>query len=222
MDKIWSDGAWEDYTDFTCFSPIIVEDWIIFIGGSLMSRRCILVGSVAEAELSSLGARRKEARVERRVVALRLIASGQLAKDIAPAVGVNEKTVREWVKAFNHKGVASLRCDSYKGSKPHLTAGQEAELAEDIRRGPPPEMGITVWRGWALRNWIRDRYGVEYSESGTYALLHRLGFSSLMPRPFHPERDHEAQEEFKKNSAHPPFGLGGRASRRKTRSVVSG
>ena len=187
-----------------------------------MSRRCILVGSVAEEELSSLGCRRKEARVERRVVALRLIASGQLAKDVAPVIGVNEKTVREWVKSFNHKGVASLRCDTKKGSKPHLTPEQEAELAEAIRRGPPPELKIGVWRGWALRKWIRDRYGVEYSESGTYALIHRMGFSSLMPRPFHPERDQKAQEEFKKNSARRHFDLGGKPSRRKDRSVVSG
>ena len=164
-----------------------------------MSRRCILTRGIDESELSSLGDKRKDARVEWRIVALRLIAAGQLAKDIAPIVGVHERSVRGWVKEYNRDGISSLRYDAQKGSRPHLSAEDERALGEDIRRGPPPEMKIGVWRGWALREWIRDKYGVEYSESGVYFLLHRLGFSSLMPRPRHPESDDSLQDEFKKN-----------------------
>jgi transposase len=102
------------------------------------------------------------------------------------------------VAAFNAEGVASLRYDRHKGRIPHLTPEQESELAEAIRKGPPPEMKNEVWRGWALRQWAKDRFGVEYCESGIYRLLHRLGFSSLMPRPVHPDSDPAALEEFKK------------------------
>jgi hypothetical protein len=66
-------------------------------------------------------------------------------------VEVNEKTIREWVAAFNAGGVASLRYERHKGRIPHLTPGRESELAEAIRKGPPPEMKIEVWCGWALR-----------------------------------------------------------------------
>ena len=164
-----------------------------------MSRRCVLSRAVEESELSSLGEKRKDARVERRIVALRLIASGQLSKDVASIVGVNERTIRVWVKDFNREGVASLRYDTKKGSRPHLSVDNERELIEAIRQGPPAEMKLGVWRGWALRDWIRDRFGVEYSESGVYFLLHRLGFSSLMPRPLHPESDESVRDDFKKN-----------------------
>ncbi len=44
-------------------------------------------------------------------------------------------------------------------------------------------MRIEVWRGWAVRQLVKERFGVEYCESGIYYVLHRLGFSSLMPRP---------------------------------------
>ncbi|MDR1518620.1 MAG: helix-turn-helix domain-containing protein, partial [Planctomycetota bacterium] len=120
-----------------------------------MSRRCILSRGIEESELSSLGDKRKDARVERRVAALRLIAGGHLAKDVAPMVNVNERTICVWVKEYNRDGVASLRYDTKKGSLPHLSAENERELVQVIRRGPPAEMKIGVWRGWALRKWIR-------------------------------------------------------------------
>ena len=164
-----------------------------------MPRRCTLNRSIDESELASLGENRKNARVERRILALRMIAAGQLAVDIAPIVGVDERTVRDWVQKYNSEGVSSLRYDACKGSQSHLSPEAEEELKEAIRQGPPPEMKISVWRGWALQRWIHEKFGVEYSESGVYFLLHRLGFSSLMPRPVHPESDASAQDDFKKN-----------------------
>jgi transposase len=53
-------------------------------------------------------------------------------------------------------------------------------------------------RGEQIRTILSREYAAEYSLGGTYVLLHRLGFSSLVPRPFHPERDLDAQENFKK------------------------
>jgi len=38
-----------------------------------------------------------------------------------------------------------------------------------------------------------------YRLSGVYALLHRLGYRCLMPRPRHPKADSQAQEAFKKS-----------------------
>ena len=36
--------------------------------------------------------------------------------------------------------------------------------------------------------------------AGVYALMHRLGYEPLRPRPFHPKRDLAAQESFKKEA----------------------
>jgi len=163
-----------------------------------MPKRLVLIHSFDSSTLEALGERRKDARVERRIIALRQIALGRNAAEAAETVGVNEKTIREWVAAFNVEGASSLRYDRHKGRIPHLTPEQEAELAEAVRKGPPPEMKIEVWRGWALRQWVEERFGVTYSGSGLYRALHRLGFSSLMPRPVHPDSDPAVQEEFKK------------------------
>jgi len=39
---------------------------------------------------------------------------------------------------------------------------------------------------------------VRYALSGLYGLLHRLGYSWLVPRPRHPKADPAAQAAFKK------------------------
>ena len=49
-----------------------------------------------------------------------------------------------------------------------------------------------------LRRWIEKQFGTIYSLTGAYDLLHRLGYSWLMPRPRHAKASKEAQEEFKK------------------------
>jgi transposase len=187
-----------------------------------MTRRCVLHREIESVDMSFLGDQRKDSRVERRIIALRLISSGQQAIEVAKIVGVDERTVRVWVANFNRTGVESLRYARHPGPRSHLTSAQEEELAEAIRRGPPPEMKIEVWRGWAVREWVQKKFAVSYCESGIYSVLHRLGFSSLMPRPFHPDSDPEAQEEFKKNFPDRFVDAVGRASCRKNRSMVSG
>lgn len=164
-----------------------------------MSRTMHLFG-FEESRLSSLGDALKDARVERRIIALRLVAAGKAAREVGQAVSVDERTVRFWVKDFNRDGIDSLRYDHYQGAKPQLPPEKESEVVAAILSGPPKEMGITVWRAWAIGKWLEQEYGVVYSRTGVYALLHRLGLSSLMPRPHHPESDATALEKFKKNS----------------------
>jgi len=169
-----------------------------------MTRHCILHRELDSDCLSSLGDQINKPRVERRIIALRLIAAGQQAIDVAKILYVNERTIRTWVTKFNQDGIKALGYIKPLGGKKQLTPDEEGELAEVIRKGPPPEMKIEVWRGWAVRKWVKQRFDVEYSESGIYCVLHRLGFSSLMPRPLHPDSDKDVQEEFKKNvSRHP-------------------
>jgi hypothetical protein len=46
--------------------------------------------------------------------------------------------------------------------------------------------------------------GHETSNSTVYNVLGRHGWRKLMPRPFHPKRDVEAQNAFKKAAFHAP------------------
>ena len=182
----------------------------------------LTLASWNEEQLETLGEWRKDARVERRIIALRMIHATHTAIDAAKNVGVSDRTVREWVKAFNQNGCASLRYDRHEGAEPKLTPAQEEIVKKAVADGPPKDSPFSVWRGWTLRAWIRDRFGADYSLSGIYFLLHRLGFSSLVPRPRHPESDERAQEEFKKNASRRGVGVAAGTPRARVGDMVPG
>ena len=70
-----------------------------------------------------------------------------------------------------------------------------------LEAGPPPQEGLAAYNGPILREKIQERFGVLYSLAGVYALLHRLGYNDLMPRPSHPGADPAAREAFLKKSS---------------------
>ena len=51
--------------------------------------------------------------------------------------------------------------------------------------------------GADIRRILEQEFAARYTLDGVYKLLHRLGYSDLMPRPQHPETHPEAQEFFK-------------------------
>src|SRR5262249_20602101 len=60
-----------------------------------------------------------------------------------------------------------------------------------------PEDGTCTLRGSDARRILRDEFGVTLGRQAVYDLLHRLGYSSLMPRPQHENANPEVQEFFK-------------------------
>ena len=77
-----------------------------------------------------------------------------------------------------------------------------AELKALVIKGPDPEKDQVVrWRCQDLREEVARRFSVEVHESTIGKWLHKLGLTRLQPRPFHPRKDVEAQETFKKISA---------------------
>ena len=62
---------------------------------------------------------------------------------------------------------------------------------------PRPEDGVCTLRGLDVRRILEQEFGVLMSLQAVYDLLHRLGYSSLMPRPQHEDANPEVQEFFK-------------------------
>ena len=57
---------------------------------------------------------------------------------------------------------------------------------------------ISVMHGKDYQRILEKEFGKLYSLNGVYELMHRLGYSWLMPRPQHEKADPQAQEDFKK------------------------
>ncbi len=141
-----------------------------------------------------------QARIARRLMAVRLALLGRAAAAIAAEVLLCERQVYAWVARYNTGGAAALADRPGRGRKGPLSADDEERLKERLRVGPTEADGICTFHGEDLRRILHEEFGVVRSLQATYDLLHRLGFEPLRPRPRHPAADASAQEAFKKAS----------------------
>src|SRR4051795_11141436 len=181
-------------------------------------------------ELRREAARCRDARAARRMLALALVLEGSSREEAARAAGMDRQTLRDWVHRYNAEGLAGLSDRPRSGRKPRLTAGQEAELATAVERGPDPDRdGVVRWRRVDLQALIEARFAVRLHERSVGKVPRRLGFARLPAgagprwgarlqgrwveraprrlgsprlsvRPRHPKADEAAREAFKKAS----------------------
>ena len=147
-----------------------------------------------ERDLAGMARKESDARVRQRILAIRLLAMGQTVPQAAPVVGLKERQVRNWVHRFQAEGLEGLRDRPRPGQPKHLPTEKEEAFKGRIRRPPRGR----ILRGPDVQRMLREEFGADYSLGGVYFLLHRLGFSSLSPRPLHPQTDPDAQDAFKK------------------------
>jgi transposase len=149
-------------------------------------------------ELNALSAKQSDKRLFVRLRVVVLAREGKTAEAIASALGVSRSAVQRWVVRYNADGVDGL-ADRPRPGQPKLLADDAVDrFRERIEAGPRAEDGVCTLRGSDIQAILEREFGVIHSISGVYALLHRLGYSCLTPRPRHKKADQAAQEDFKK------------------------
>src|SRR3954451_21324969 len=132
-----------------------------------------------------------------RVQAVILAKQGDPATQIARALGVSRRAVQAWVATYNRAGLEALPDRPHPGRAPILPRTEEGRFLQRIDAPPRPEDGGWTLRGADIRRILEQEFDARYSLDGVYKLLHRLDYSSLMPRPQHEEADAELQAIFK-------------------------
>jgi transposase len=155
----------------------------------------------SEQQLQRLLDRESRADLAKRLRTVLLAKQGFTAPEVATCTGFSRRSVQEWVARYNSEGLDALKTKPGRGRKPPLTPEQEKQLQQRLDAGPVPGDGICTLRGKDVQRILAQEFGQIRSLNAVYGLLHRLGYSSLVPRPKHPEADPAAQEEFKKSSA---------------------
>jgi transposase len=149
------------------------------------------------AQLKRLVRKQTDARMLLRLQMVTLAKEGQTAPHVAATLSVSRRTVQFWVHCYNTGGLEGLQDRRKGGNQRKLDDAQEQQIIEYLNQQAADSHG-GVRRGEDLRQWIHSQFGVLYSLPGTYDLLHRLGYSCLMPRPRHKSTDPETQAAFKK------------------------
>lgn len=149
------------------------------------------------ARLTELMRRERNATQRDRYRAIALALDGEMTKDIEAKLGRSKAFIQKWVYAYRDEGLDAIKPGKAPGATPKITPEQIEQFRQRVKDGPRAEDGVCTLRGLDFKRILEEEFGAEYSLNGVYQLLHRLGFSSLAPRPKHRKTDFEAQEQFK-------------------------
>lgn len=160
-----------------------------------------VVSHHSEQQLQRLVDREPRADRAKRLRTVLMAQQGFTAPEVAICTGFSPRSVQEWVARYNRAGLSGLATKAGRGRKPPLTPEEAERLKQRLDAGPLPDDGVCTLRGRDVQRILQHEFGQLRSLNAVYGLLHRLGYSSLVPRPQHPQADPAAQEEFKKSSA---------------------
>jgi transposase len=148
-------------------------------------------------QLHDIGQAIAQKRLWRRVQAVVLAKQGRTAQDIADSLGCSLKAVTNWVTQYNRGGIQALHERPRSGRPPRLDLREYPRLKRRLDAPPRPEDGVCTLRGLDVQRILEQEFGVLMSLQAVYDLLHRFGYSSLMPRPQHEDANPEVQAFFK-------------------------
>ncbi len=157
---------------------------------------------LTSTQLRAAGVKLADAAQTRRLLAIGLVLEGASRAAAARQTGMDRQTLRDWVHRFNATGIDGLRSCPPPGRAPKLSKDQMAELRQWVIEGPNPTIHKVVrWRCLDLRAEVARRFSVTVNEITIGRWLAKMGLTRLQPRPYHPKKDPQAQEAFKKTSA---------------------
>jgi transposase len=151
-------------------------------------------------ELRRTARGQRDARMRIRLQAVILARQGRTAEEIAESLDASRRAVQKWVQRYNQSGMEGLRRRRGQGRREKLSLEEKDRLCSRIDAGSREEDEVCTLRGKDIQLIVQKEFGKLYPLSSVYALLHRLGYSCLMPRPKHRQADPQAQEAFKKTS----------------------
>jgi transposase len=153
------------------------------------------------AELRASAAKTADAAQARRLLAIAMILEGASRLDAARRAGMDRQTLRDWVHRYNEAGIDGVISRKPPGASSKLTKAQMAELRQLVMAGPDPQIHKVIrWRCVDLRTEVARRFAVTVPERTIGKWLRKLKLTRLKPRPYHPKKDADAQEAFKKTS----------------------
>lgn len=135
----------------------------------------------------------QEVRSQRRLLAMRLAASGQFtAAQIAQQIGVSRRQFFHWVNALKAGGVEQLLEREHGGGQPAQIHGHALhELQAGLQTGR--------WkRAKEIQAWLRQRHETKLTVKGVYYWLGKLGGVLKVPRKTHAQKDADASAQFQR------------------------
>jgi len=140
--------------------------------------------------------REKDPTVRQRIQMVLLREDGKTQPKIAELTGVSLSTVNRAHMAYDNGGVNALRPKPTGGRRrENMTLEEEKAFLTKFAKAAGAGELLNIGE---LKSAYEQEIGHATSNSTVYDLLARHEWRKLMPRPFHPDRNIEAQEAYKK------------------------
>ncbi len=112
--------------------------------------------------------------------------------------GLDKETVRKWYKKYLENGLEGLE-DEKKGPQIKYKLGKidKTEIENLIKEKNKEGGSIT---GKEIQEYIIKTKNIKISLKSVYNLLKEMDYSYTSPRSYHPKRNKNTQEDFKKTS----------------------
>lgn len=140
----------------------------------------------------SIRSLKKSERLLQRVTFVRMRYSGYSVEEASAAVGFTTKTGYNVQELWNEKGMEGLVPDFKGGPRSRLTEDQKAQLKDMLSACPCDTRTVRLY--------IRDQFGVEYSEKQVHVILKGMGLRHAKPYPKDYRRPEDAEAVLKKDS----------------------
>jgi transposase len=145
--------------------------------------------------------RHQDARYDHRLHCVLLVASGMSCEQTAGLFGDSPRTVVNWVRRFELKGLAGLAEGNHSGRPARLSPEQLEEVRGWVRQPPAAvEAEANLWDGKSLSACLLRRYGIALSVRQCQRLFRLVDTRYRLRRPLVAKADPQRQAEHKKNS----------------------
>lgn len=134
------------------------------------------------------------ATIQDRIRAVIYASLGSSAEQIAEQLERDIRWVQSWVYRYRDEGFDGLWDRPRSGAPPKFPQEEIPALAARILAGPTLEDQVMVFTAKDIQKIIAGEFNVICGLTTVYDLLHRWGFSSLLPRPRHEKNDPELME----------------------------
>ena len=151
------------------------------------------------SRLKRLARKTHDVKLRQRYDIIRLYLSKRSKPDIAAILDISLTQVYLILNLYKEAGTEGLALKRPTGRQRKLTDEQETELYSIITEKLPKEVGLEPYCNWTAPlacKYVKDHYGVTFSERGMRDVFYRLNLSYTRPTYVLAKGDPEKQAEF--------------------------
>lgn len=135
---------------------------------------------------------------KRRLEAGQLFAQGRTPAEVRDALGISYQSAHDWSKRFHQGGLEALRAQGKPGPPQKFSDAEGSALVVELKRGALAHgYRNDLWTIPRVGRLIVEKLGKRCSDSETFRLLRRVGWTSQKPKRRARERNTEKIEQWK-------------------------